>query len=694
MTQKFLSLLLFAPAIVLGQDLVWKKGSNVPNQFGNYGTKGVSSPANNPGSRQMSTTWRDLQGNLWLFGGNGYSGSNTTGNLNDLWKYNIATNEWTWIRGSKGVDQLGVYGTQGVPSATNEPGARALAEGWVDKQGNLWLFGGSGFSTQQQNAWLNDLWRYNISTDEWTWMKGSTMAMPTGTYGTMGIGAPGNTPGARETSYSWSDTIGNLWMFGGFGYAGTILGTCNDLWKYNIAANDWTWVMGSNFPNQNGTYGTKKIPSSSNIPGARRYLRSCTDAAGNFWLFGGEGYDATGSVGHLNDLWKFNPYSGQWTWVSGTSMVGQAGNYGTKSVPASTNMPGGRMAAALWADNAGNIWLLGGYGWPANGPLGQLNDLWRYNVAADTWTWMKGTDTTSVNGIFGTQGLPSPSNESPSRTFCAEWTDLGGNPWFLGGNIWFNSNLNYGNDLWTLEICDAPGAPTVTVSPASPEFCGIGSATITAAGAGTLSWFNVPGGGSASVTGSMLIIPSLTITTTFYAQAFTCGPSLNRTPVTVTVHALPSVTAIAQRTIICMGEQVVLDGTGAASYVWEPGSLNATTLAVSPNSSTAYTVTGTDANGCVGTDVISILVSPCTHLEEDAHDLVQVFPNPSNDRFTISGPSVQSVSIYDCAGHKIAERKKAEAGELNVDGLPGGSYLIRITCLSGTVIKKLIVSRP
>jgi hypothetical protein len=43
------------------------------------------------------------------------------------------------------------------------------------------------------------------------------------------------------------------------------------------------------------------------MPGARFGAHSWTDASGNLWLFGGQGGDATGNVGYLNDLWKYTP---------------------------------------------------------------------------------------------------------------------------------------------------------------------------------------------------------------------------------------------------------------------------------------------------------------------------------------------------------------------------------------------------
>src|ERR1700756_5871862 len=65
----------------------------------------------------------------------------------------------------------------------------------------------------------------------------------------------------------------------------------------------WAWMSGANIAGQSGVYGTQGTASASNVPGARHIGVSWIDKSGNFWLFGGDGRDSTGSFGHLNDLW-------------------------------------------------------------------------------------------------------------------------------------------------------------------------------------------------------------------------------------------------------------------------------------------------------------------------------------------------------------------------------------------------------
>jgi N-acetylneuraminic acid mutarotase len=139
----------------------WVSGSRAANTLGVYGTQGVASTSNVPGSRIQAVSWIDKSGNFWLFGGSGIGSPLAVGLLNDLWMFNPTAKTWTWVSGSNTTDALPVYGTMGTAAASNVPGARMGSVSWADSMGNLWLFGGSGYdSTGTGGDDLNDLWRY------------------------------------------------------------------------------------------------------------------------------------------------------------------------------------------------------------------------------------------------------------------------------------------------------------------------------------------------------------------------------------------------------------------------------------------------------------------------------------------------------------------------------------------------------
>jgi N-acetylneuraminic acid mutarotase len=353
----------------------WVNGSNAIDSNGVYGTQGVASTANIPPSRQRSVSWTDSSGNLWLFGGTATS----TGNLNDLWKFDPTAGTWEWVSGSNATDAHGVYGTQGVASASNVPGARDWAVSWTDSSGNLWLFGGTGLSSSGTVGALNDLWKFDPRVGTWEWVNGSsTTVNAVGVYGTQGVASVSNVPGARAQAVQWTDASGNLWLFGGFGYTASSSGNLNDLWKFSPTAGTWEWVSGSNTAHATGIYGTQGVASTSNAPGGRGLSNTWTDASGNLWLFGGTGL-AVSSDGELNDLWKFNTAAGTWEWVGGSNDISATGIYGTQGVASISNVPGARLSTVSWTDASGNLWLFGGEGWSSSPATdGLLNDLWKY----------------------------------------------------------------------------------------------------------------------------------------------------------------------------------------------------------------------------------------------------------------------------------------------------------------------------
>jgi hypothetical protein len=229
-----------------------------------------------------------------------------------------------------------------------------------------------------------------------TWVSGSNTVDANGVYGTQGVAAPGNVPGARHGPITWTDAAGDLWAYGGYGVGDPIFG---DLWKYSPSSGQWTWVGGSSTPNTTAVYGTLGVAAETNTPGANGAAAySWTDASGNVWVFGGYGYDSTGTRGWLNALWEYSPASGMWTWQGGSTTISAWGIYGTKGVAAATNYPGAR-AGGGFKDTSGNVWLFGGAGYDSTGALGSLNDLWEYSPSSGQWTWVSGSNTVNAKGF-------------------------------------------------------------------------------------------------------------------------------------------------------------------------------------------------------------------------------------------------------------------------------------------------------
>jgi len=368
----------FSPTGASALQWVWQGGSQSAGAAAAYGTLGTPAAGNDPGARAGSASWADAAGNLWLFGGSGLAGQSSE-QFNDLWEYQASSAEWVWVGGSSSANGAGSYGALGVAAAGNLPPARTNAVSWVDGSGVFWLFGGAQFNADGSLAAVfNDLWSYDPTSGLWTWVSGSNTPDAAAVYGTQGIAAAGNVPGARLGASAWVDPHGNFWLFGGEGQSGGVSQQYSDLWEYSPGNGDWTWVGGVSAPDTGGVYGTMGSAAAGDAPGARVSALTWEDAAGNFWLFGGYGYDQGGVINALNDLWQYDPSTGLWTWVGGSSSGGAAGNYGTQGTSAATNVPGARQQAAAWRDASGNFWLFGGYGIDAFGAQGNLNDLWVY----------------------------------------------------------------------------------------------------------------------------------------------------------------------------------------------------------------------------------------------------------------------------------------------------------------------------
>ncbi len=399
----------------------WMKGDSTifsGVQFGNYGIQGVSSPTNEPPGRYHPNYWTDQQGNFWISNGQIFN----VGPLNDLWKYSISTNEWTWMNGAQIItNTAGVLGTQGIPSVNNYPPSGGLSGfGWCDFNNNLWFFHsygdmwkysiatnewtwmkGTGVTLQpavygvmgvpnisntpghhgeskcawtdaSDNLWIyldGNMWKYDISTNMWTWMKGPGAAMPVANYGTMGVASATNQPGISQSWDFWKDKNGKFII----GYSSS---NSSSMWLYDPLTNMWTWISGlqSITSGTGATFISQCTASTNRKPGKRIESRGAnyndpTLCNEYLWFCAGQ------SFGSFNDLWAYKPSQNTWTWVSGDSVTGNLGNYGTKGVPSPNNMLPCRFGHAMWVDSLQQVWIFGGV---VRGLVSRGNDLWRF----------------------------------------------------------------------------------------------------------------------------------------------------------------------------------------------------------------------------------------------------------------------------------------------------------------------------
>jgi len=386
----------------------WVKGPGVQVQPGVYGTQGISDPSNNPGSRSWGLiSWTDANHDFWLYGGIGSDNSGSWGNLGDLWKYTVSTNEWTWMSGTNSVSTANsVYGTYQEFSATVYPGAiNETTAGWIDTSGNLWFFGGNS-----NTGTMNTMWEYDVSTNEWAWMSGSSSPYPTISYGTQGVFSDSNHPDGRVAYCTWVDSYNKFWMFGGSGNFNKA-----DLWEFDPELKQWAWMSGSNVDNYTGNAGAQCDTSLSYVPMSRREnTMSWADSCGNIWMYGGY-YDPVG--GFLSDMWALSTETLAWAWTDGSLFSNLSPVYGTQGVSSPTNDPGGRMGCPYWKDVDGNFWLLGG--WGLNSWI--YSDLWRYKPDHSCPNFGICTVTSVTDFEVSSQEL--------CQKFCIDFTDqTSGNP--------------------------------------------------------------------------------------------------------------------------------------------------------------------------------------------------------------------------------------------------------------------------
>jgi hypothetical protein len=146
------------------------------------------------------------------------------------------------------------------------------------------------------------------------------------------------------------------------------------------------------------------------------------------------------------------------------------------------------------------------------------------------------------------------------------------------------------------------GNPVASITPNGiVEICQGESIALAANGGGAYSW-------STGAPGQSITVNTESVYTVTVTDAYGCTDTESQL---VQVNALPDIGV--NNTTFCEGESGNLNATGGLSYSWSPATGLSSTAGISVTSSSAtstvYTVTGTDANGCTDSAAAAVIVN-------------------------------------------------------------------------------------
>lgn len=196
------------------------------------------------------------------------------------------------------------------------------------------------------------------------------------------------------------------------------------------------------------------------------------------------------------------------------------------------------------------------------------------------------------------------------------------------------------NVVDTVQLLGAP-SPTVTAL-GSTTFCQGGSVVLSSSSATGNTWS----------TGALTQTITVTSTGTYSVTVVQSGCTQSSNTIAVTVNPLPAVTVNSE--VICSGSSAGLTAAGGTTYTWSPaGSLssaNGASVSASPGSTTVYTVTSTDSNGCMGSNTSTVTVNPApSNAPMFSPDTLYYCLYQQADTLMASTDSAATITWYDAA---------------------------------------------
>ncbi len=339
-----------------------------------------------------------------------------------------------------------------------------------------------------------------------------------------------------------------------------------------------------------------------------------------YWPFSGNTNDQTANANHLTNNGATLVADRNGTANAAYSFNG-AGNYLEKTVPSFVFSPSGTFSISFWINRpstTGGVAMMSGSGtannfiWLFSG--NSINNVFGTNKQQSAWIWANSPYSLNqwehfvcmyINGVMR---VYRNSVLEVSATYTHTGALSTALPFYIGkdiGTSYFNGSIDdiaiWNRSLTNCEIQKmyTSQLPNI-VSNAGADFTVCKGDTITLSGTGTggntYNW-------NMGITNNNPFVINTTTTYTYSAVGqFNCVVT---DQVVVTVNQ-PQVNAGANQTV-CEGTAVTLSGTGSTALSWDHNVINGSPF--TPDSTQTYTVSGTDANGCYGTDQVLVTVN-------------------------------------------------------------------------------------
>ena len=307
--------------------------------------------------------------------------------------------------------------------------------------------------------------------------------------------------------------------------------------------------------------------------------------------------------------------------VTGTSIAGCTGT-DPVTVTVLANAPINAGAdVAVCAGTGSTFTATGGVTYTWSPSIGLSTTTGASVIATPTVTTTYTVSGVDASGCTGTDQILITVNPIPTVNAGADQTVCAGTPVTLSASgattyTWLPAATNgvaftpSATTTYTVSGttngCVGTDQVLVTVNPVPTVNAGIDqtlcqgpNVTLTATGATTYTW-------TPTLTNGVAFTPTVGATT--YTVVGTSNGCTGTDQVVVTINPLPTVNAGADLSI-CQGPTVTLTATGATSYTWTPTITNGTAFTPALGATT-YSVTGTSAAGCTGTDQVVVTVNP------------------------------------------------------------------------------------